>query len=100
MCIETGRYSKPKTPEDQRICQCCKLNAIENEIHFVLQCPYYTEERVKFFTTVLQIDPGILGSDDCNQSFINILSSDDETILFSLGKFLDKCFSKRDMTQL
>ncbi len=32
--IETGRYSKPKTPINERICKMCNANAVENEIHF------------------------------------------------------------------
>ena len=100
LSIETGRYTKPKTPEEQRICQYCNLNTIENECHFVLQCPYYTEERVKLLTAVLLREPDTIVSDDCNQTLINILSTDNESIVFSLGKFLDKCFSKRVIVQL
>ena len=46
--IETGRFSKRKTPRDERFCLYCKsknILRVENEIRFVLACPLYKEER-------------------------------------------------------
>ncbi len=37
--IETGRYRG--VAEDDRICEYCVLNEVENEIHFILYCPLY-----------------------------------------------------------
>lgn len=34
--VETGRYSKPKTPLNDRLCQLCKNCDIENEKHFFI----------------------------------------------------------------
>ena len=38
--IETGRYEYPKLAENQRLCQICGQNVIENEMHFcfTVQC--------------------------------------------------------------
>ena len=44
--IETGRFAKPKTPIDQRTCFHCP-NSVENEIHFLIECPYYDDVRRK-----------------------------------------------------
>ena len=44
--IEMGRHCYPKKPEEQRICKLCNLNEVESEIHFLLQCPFYTNERI------------------------------------------------------
>ena len=41
--IETGRYRN--IPVDDRLCQSCDLNMVEDEIHFLLKCPYYVNER-------------------------------------------------------
>ena len=49
--IETGRFSKNITPRDERFCPYCKiLNifTVEDEVHFLLACPLFNEERVKF----------------------------------------------------
>ena len=40
--IERGRYAVPKIPAEARLCVQCNLNAVEDEIHFVLHCPKYT----------------------------------------------------------
>ena len=45
--IETGRYEN--IPQEQRICQSCNMNKIENEFHFLLVCPKYRELRQKYF---------------------------------------------------
>ena len=64
--LETGRYSIPRLPENQRICLVCKTpeqgqlvtvdNAteaddepIESEIHFMFQCSGYRTERESWY---------------------------------------------------
>ena len=37
--IEQGRHKKPKVPLENRICHNCSMSMIEDEIHFLLQCP-------------------------------------------------------------
>ena len=47
---ETGRYNKPrKTPVEKRICPYCNMQNIEDEFHFVMECPNYKELRKSFF---------------------------------------------------
>ena len=51
--IETGRYSRPRLIESDRICQVCKkengqsefIGRIESEIHFIFQCNRYSAIR-------------------------------------------------------
>ena len=45
--IETGRFSKNKTPRDERCCPYCKtltISAVENGVHFLLSCSLFNEE--------------------------------------------------------
>ena len=50
--IETGRYTVPKkTPIEERICQLCN-NSVEDEKHFVLECPFLQVERDALFNTL------------------------------------------------
>ena len=50
--IETGRYEACKVvgskgvPVEFRVCKCCALSKVEDEIHFVLECPLYSRLRV------------------------------------------------------
>ena len=93
--IETGRYTKPKLPEVERICMLCNENCVEDEEHFLLHCKYYIEQRVKFFVGILHYEPNIL-SDDCKETFFNIMTSVNANIIFSLCKYIQICFKKRE----
>ena len=44
--IETGRHHKPSLPPEQRTCFTCK-DQVENEIHFIVECPLYAPLREK-----------------------------------------------------
>ena len=46
--IETGRFARPKIPVNERTCFHCK-DVVENEIHFLLECPLYDDIRRKLF---------------------------------------------------
>ncbi len=52
--IETGRYelcglgSKRGLPIEYRVCRCCHLNKVEDEIHFLLECPRIVRAREVF----------------------------------------------------
>ena len=44
--IETGRYTKPITLRENRICTLCKV--LENEEHVVFNCPRYDDLRISY----------------------------------------------------
>jgi hypothetical protein len=44
--IERGRYNN--VIRSERICQFCNLNVVENEYHFLLTCPLYSNIRKKY----------------------------------------------------
>ena len=39
--VETGRYSRPQIPLNERLCKFCNTNSVENEIHCLMLCPLY-----------------------------------------------------------
>ena len=43
--IETGRHSN--IPRDERLCQLCELGKIEDEDHFIMECPKFSQIRQK-----------------------------------------------------
>ena len=43
--LEIGRYTGK--PENERICPICTFGKVENEQHFLFDCPFYAEERLK-----------------------------------------------------
>ena len=44
--IEKDRYLNLE--RNQRVCSMCNSNDIEDEFHFILQCPAYNDLRKKF----------------------------------------------------
>ena len=46
--IETGRYDN--IPRDERLCNLCNCNRIEDETHFLLDCPSFSSIRQMFFS--------------------------------------------------
>ena len=47
--IETGRFRKMKVEE--RLCEMCNLGKVEDEAHFLCECPRYKELRVPLIRT-------------------------------------------------
>ena len=50
--IEIGRYTKPKTPRQDRVCNLC--NVLEDEQHVIYKCPRYRELRIRYEHLKLQ----------------------------------------------
>ena len=55
--IEIGRYNQ--TTNDNRHCPFCECNVIEDEVHFLFQCPTYSMIRNKFYYNVKTLIPNI-----------------------------------------
>jgi hypothetical protein len=49
LAIETGRYAKPKVPLNERICTYCNKNCVEDEMHFLMECEFYSDLRYFIF---------------------------------------------------
>ena len=42
--IESGRYGTKSLQVNERICKLCNEGKVEDEVHFLMQCPFYSEE--------------------------------------------------------
>ena len=83
--IESGR--KDKIDYENRICMMCTLGKVENEFHFLLECPFYESLRVKYLH---QYRNG-------NQNtFIMLLSSTNDDILNKLASYVHFAFKVRN----
>ena len=47
--IETGRFQRPRLPQEERICLICQSGEIEDEAHFHLWCEASSQERQSLF---------------------------------------------------
>ena len=43
--VELGRRMRPKKKLEDRICKKCKTNKIDDEMHFILNCSHFENER-------------------------------------------------------
>ena len=43
--IETGRFTRPKLPVEERVCLVCNNGAVENEEHFLVDCVQFSNTR-------------------------------------------------------
>ena len=57
LMIEIGRYNQ--TTKDNRHFPFCGCNVIEDEVHFLFQCPTYSMIRNKFYYKVKTLIPNI-----------------------------------------
>lgn len=93
--IETGRYTRPITPADQRLCNYCTAQEVEDEMHFLLDCAFYIPERVALLNAV---KPHIPNYDDLslNSKFTAIMSNKETRVTRALGKYVYKCLENRN----
>ena len=66
LAIETGRYSKPKTPLNERLCKFCQLNTLEDDTHFLIDCELYSDLRQLLFERAVFL----------NENFENLSSTE------------------------
>ena len=53
LAIESGRWASPSIPRGQRHCAHCPLMAVEDELHFLFECPAYQSIREQSQFSVL-----------------------------------------------
>ena len=84
--IERGRHVKPqKIPLEQRTCQRCASNSVDDEIHFLITCSYFATQRTSLLaeSKLHNTEFDSLSNDD---KFIYIMSSTHRTLVICLTK--------------
>ena len=77
--IEVGRQKNLKVEE--RICKLCNSGEVETELHFLGQCPAYTQLRSHYFGDAM--------------NWIDILICKDKITNYKLANYIDKAFKFR-----
>ena len=52
LAIERGRYTTPPTPVENRTCQHCPENQVEDEYHFLITCHKFDTSRASLYNTI------------------------------------------------
>lgn len=79
LLIEEGRYRNIE--RNNRICQCCNMNFIEDEFHFLLICPAFRDLRISILPKYYCRWPS-------KQKFVKLLSASQTGILKKVGKYI------------
>ena len=71
-------------PREERTCSVCRTGELGDEMHYIMHCPVFQQDREKFLPTIL--------NEKTETNFINLLKSDNIKILRGLAKFLNILF--------
>lgn len=85
--IETGRHEIPKLPVENRICNKCSLNEVEDEIHCLLVCPNQGVVREMLFDVASNTVPNFQQLSN-HDKFVAIMTTREPELLKLIGKFL------------
>ncbi len=70
---------------------------VETEYHFLLICPYFDHERAVLLDVIESCEPVLIIHNKVIDTFNNIMSCKNDRVLFSVGKYIFKCFRKKKM---
>jgi hypothetical protein len=93
LAIETGRYTR--TPLEQRLCTLCNLHKVENEVHFLIECPLYADLRFNMIQKACIVNKDFITMNDidkfnfimkCPEITLNVIKLVDT--MFLAGKCL------------
>lgn len=89
--IETGRMARPKIPPDERFCKHCKVS-VENEIHFVTECPLYNQLRLEMIRECPPEFQNLTGEN----MFKTFFTCQNATVIHQLGIYICRAMAKRN----
>ena len=95
LMIEEGRRIRPKVERGDRLCKFCSINAIEDEIHFLINCSKYKVERTILFEKIARIYPNFNAIPDDKSKFIFLMTQENIDVTKMMAFFLKKSFETR-----
>ena len=85
LMVETGRHNDMNY--ETRICKLCSLSKVEDEFHFIMECPFYCNLRRKYLPTLMETTLTL-------ESFYNLFCMPKE-VISDLSKFIHYAFKHR-----
>ena len=83
---------RPKICKEERICENCDLEEVEDESHFLLKCPLYCQHH----TTLMRIILAYTASESQEELFIILMKSRETAVIKSLGKYIHTALKMRE----
>ena len=88
--IEVGRWHKPQPiPVNERKCKLCAK--LEDEFHFILECPLYKQLRSTYIKPYFYNRPNVL-------KFTELMSSTNSKIIQNVSIYTFKAFELRKLS--
>ena len=87
--IERGKYGAKSTPPDERLCNLCNLNEVEDEFHFLMICPRYAHERNNVLNDIHQSFPSAANL-QLRDKFIWLTSQENKSVTLRIAYFLKR----------
>ena len=96
LAIETGRWTQ--TDRNDRLCTHCTQSKIEDEIHFLFDCPKHSDNRKTAFTYIKNnTDIDLRNDDNRINNLKQLFNSNNINSLNALGKYVKLSFEQRNI---
>ena len=92
LMVECGRYDQ--IPRENRLCPSCRSNEIEDETHFLFNCPKYFIPRDEFYNKVQFYVQNIKQLPPI-EAIEELINSSNYFVNLQLVKFVLSCFDLR-----
>ena len=93
--LELGRYQTDHISRENRLCPLCKLNQVENETSFLLDCSKYSLQRRTFLNRINELIPNFERK-STSESIKRLMDSNDYHVNNLVMKFISSCMNIRD----
>ena len=87
LLVEKGRYARPPIPLNQRVCEACHGDQIEDKYHFMMICEKYKAEREALISSIIRICPNFSTLTEWDNFFIYIMTAGGE-VQVHVAKFV------------
>ena len=87
--VQTGRFGSNRNPRNELYCQCCNSLDIEDEYHFTLICPCFSNIRKKYIKKHYYVRPSMF-------KFIELLKTENKSVLIKLAKYIKESLEIRN----
>ena len=94
--IETGRYVGEERQE--RVCQFCDKNVIENEKHLLISCPLYDKFRIPLYDTIRKYHRNF--HDFSDDEKLDVIMKPDTLIVGAVASYIYRSVEFRRMRLL
>ena len=88
LSVENGRYKN--LPKIERKCLCCNLREIEDEYHFVLICPAFSDLREKYIKSYYYKKPSFF-------KLVQLFSTYNFKTIYKLSQYLLRATKQREV---